>query len=78
MSLMKVQLPSLQKLQSPIPIVVDSETALGNAFESNLPEVKVVKSWNHVINAAKRWLREHLKGNSPESLQLHQVHCTPI
>jgi len=67
MSLMKAQLPSLQKLQSPIPIVVDSETALGNAIESNLPGVKVVKCWNHVINAAKRWLREHLKGTSPES-----------
>ena len=53
--------------RSPIPVVVDSETALGNTIESNLPGVKVVKCWNHVINAAKRWLREHLKGTSPES-----------
>ena len=67
MSLMKAQLLSLQNLQSPIPLVVDSEAALGNATKRNLPGVKLVKCWNHVINVAKRWLREHLKGISPES-----------
>ena len=70
MSHMKTQIPSLQKLQSPIPIVVDSETALGKAIENNLPGVKVVKCWNHVINAPKRWLQDHLKGTSSETLNL--------
>jgi len=64
---MKAQLSSLQKLRSPIPLVVDSEAALGNIIERNLHGVKVLKCWNHVmINAAKRWLREHLKGISPK------------
>ena len=62
MSLIRVQLPSLQKLPSPIPLVVDSEAALGNAIERNLSGVTVLKCWNHVINAVKIWLSEHLKG----------------
>ena len=78
LSHMKTQLPSLQKLQSPIPIVVDSETALGKTIENNLPGVKVVKCWNHVINAAKRWLQDHLKGISsenPKSLEISVYVC---
>ena len=77
MSHMKTQLPSLQKLQSPIPIVVDSKTALGKAIENNFPGVKVVKCWNHVINAAKRWLQDHLKGTSenPKSLEISVYVC---
>ena len=45
-----------------------NEAALGKTIERNLLGAKVLKCWNHVmINAAKRWLREHLMGISPES-----------
>ena len=70
MILIKVQLQSLQKLQSPIWLVVDSEAALGNAIERNLPGVIC---WNHVLNAVKRWLREHLKGTLPESPKFLEI-----
>ena len=49
---------------------MDSEAALGNAIERNLPGVIC---WNHVLNAVKRWLREHLKGTLPESPKFLEI-----
>ena len=49
----------LSTIKSPVPIVVDDETALCNAIDEALPRVICVRCWNHTINAVKLWLQRH-------------------
>ena len=59
MTLVKKELPALNNLKSPIPIVTDDEQGVCNAIDKTLTGVIRVKCWNHIINSAKIWLRRH-------------------
>ena len=59
MSHLKKEIPSLSKVDTCLPIVVDDEAAFCKAIDENLPGVTRVRCWNHTINAAKLWLRRH-------------------
>lgn len=56
---LKEEIPSLATISSPVPIVVDDETALNTAIDETLTGVHRVRCWNHTINAVKLWLRRH-------------------
>ena len=53
------ELPSLSDVTTPIPIVSDDERGICNAIDRHLTGVVRVSCWNHIINAAKVWLRKH-------------------
>ena len=53
------ELPSLSDVTTPIPIVSDDERGICNAIDKHLTGVVRVSCWNHIINAAKVWLRKH-------------------
>ena len=59
MAFIRKELPSLSNVKSPIPIVTDDEKGICNAIDRHLTEVVRVSCWNHIINAAKLWLRRH-------------------
>jgi len=40
-------------------MVTDSEVAITSAITANFPELKRFLCWNHILQDAKRWLREH-------------------
>ena len=52
------EIPSLVNGKSIIPMVTDDEKAF-EVIESNLPRVRRLLCWNHIISCAKLWLRQH-------------------
>ena len=52
------ELPSLVNGSQMIPMVTDDEKAF-DIIESHLPKVRRLLCWNHIINGAKLWLRQH-------------------
>ena len=52
------ELPSLVNGIQMIPMVTDDEKAF-DIIESHLPKVRHLLCWNHIINGAKLWLRQH-------------------
>lgn len=52
-------IPSLTNSQLKIPIVTDDEAGICKAIDLHLPKLSRLRCWNHIINAAKFWLRKH-------------------
>ena len=50
-------IPALKTTQKPI--VTDEEQAYVKAISKCMPDAPHLRCWNHVIQAAERWLREH-------------------
>ena len=44
---------------NPVPIVTDNEPAICNAIDLKLQKLVRIRCWNHTINAAKLWLKQH-------------------
>ena len=42
-----------------VPLVSDCEEGICQAVDIHLPNVVRLRCWNHVLNAAKRWLHSH-------------------
>ena len=59
MKYISMKVPSLSKLERPIPIVTDAESGICNAIDKCLPGVHRLQCWNHLINSIKMWLRRH-------------------
>jgi len=58
-------IPALKATRKPI--VTDEEQAYVTAISKCMPDVPHLRCWNHVIQAAERWLRDHLpKGKSDD------------
>ena len=51
------RIPNFKK--SNIPVIVDRERSITNAFESVLPNIHVIHCWNHLKNDFKRWLQKN-------------------
>ncbi len=51
--------PSLSKEETKVPLVTDEEEGIIQAIKKYLPGVVHINCWNHVLNAAKIWLRKH-------------------
>ena len=51
------RIPNLKK--SNIPIIVDREKGITNAFEAVLPNINVLHCWNHLKSDLKRWLLQN-------------------
>ena len=49
--------PALKTMQKPI--VTDEEQAYVNAISKCMPGAPHLRCWNHVVQAAERWLRKH-------------------
>ena len=58
MRVMATHLPSLVNGKSTIPLVTDDEKGFA-VIESNLPKIRRLLCWNHLISAVKFWLRKH-------------------
>ena len=52
------EFPSFVNGRNIIPMVTDDEKAF-EVIESNLPRVRRLLYWNHIISCAKLWLRQH-------------------
>ena len=52
------EIPSLFIGKNTIPMVTDDEKGF-DVIDSILPKVRRFLCWNHTINAAKMWLRQH-------------------
>ena len=52
-------IPALKRPSKQIPIVTDDEKGVCNAVDQHLPGVVRLLCWNHVISAAKAWLKGH-------------------
>ena len=52
-------IPALKNTSNRIPMVTGDEKGICNAVDKLLPGVTWLLCWNHVINAAKAWLKKH-------------------
>lgn len=68
------QVPSLKKL-STIPLVMDGEKAITTAIKHRLPNVKLVRCWNHIFRDIKYWLQQHGGKPSDSSICCDDVCC---
>ena len=59
MRIVASQLPCLVHGNTKIPMVTDDEKGFLQAIDQDLQNVHRFYCWNHVINAAKLWLRSH-------------------
>ena len=60
--LMKIvgdMVPTLRIRSQKVPLVSDCEEGICHAVDMHLPNVVRLRCWNHVLNAAKRWLHSH-------------------
>ena len=49
-------------------IVTDCEDAIRSAIRRSLPDVPLLRCWNHLFEATKRWLKEH-KGEKDQGFR---------
>ena len=56
--IMREKVPSLGKL-STIPMVTDGEQAIITAIQNKLPNINLVRCWNHIIRDIQSWLKLH-------------------
>ena len=59
MDIVARHLPILVSGKAKIPMVTDDEKGFVQAVDQNLHNIRRFYCWNHVINAAKLWLRNH-------------------
>jgi len=60
MKFVSLSVPSLSKVKEPVPIVTDDEVGICQAIDKCLSGVHRLQCWNHLISAAKAWLRSHI------------------
>ena len=59
MKIVGEMVPSLCIGSEKIPLVSDCEEGICQAVDLHLPNVVRLRCWNHLLNAAKRWLHSH-------------------
>ena len=52
------QVPSLRRLSN-IPMVTDGEKAIITAVRNKLPNINLMRCWNHIIGDIQSWLKQH-------------------
>ncbi len=63
--------PYLQKGGKKVPFVTDDEKAITDSIDKHLQNVCRFYCWNHVLKAAKLWLRNH--GASSEEIPVYSA-----
>ena len=76
MNFVCVSMPSLSKVQEPVPIVTDEEAGICQAIDKCLSGVYRLQCWNHVINSIKTWLRNH--GAKPVEIPIYVSHLRQL
>ena len=66
------EIPCLISGKLMVPLVTDDEKGFG-AIEEHLPQVHRFFCWNHLINAAKMWLKRHGAPASDVPVYIHNI-----
>ena len=78
MKLVSLNIPSLAKVKDPVPIVTDDEVGICQAIDKFLPGVHRLRCWNHLINAAKAWLRSHITTPEKDDIPVYVSHLRQL
>ena len=72
MKLVSLNIPSLAKVKDPVPIVTDDEeVGICQAIDKFFHQLWC---WNHLINAAKAWLRSHIATPENDDIPVYVSH----
>jgi len=55
--LLKEKCPAINRTK--VPLILDREKAMTNAFQQGLPNLDILYCWNHLRRDVKLWLRKH-------------------